>query len=284
MNPFDVPRHPADIRIIDGFTFFNEVDMLEVRLRYLYDHVDHFIIVEADHTFSGQAKPLILQEIFQTERFSWAKDKVDLRSVHIDTQGLRLDVALKEYDPSADFWKIEATQRNAIRPAHFYDNDILLMGDLDEIPNRALVSSIRYSSTFSTWARKEPRALTQHFYYYNTGCLKDEVWRGTIMVPGSARDQSNQQIRDRRYGWSYVNDAGWHFSYFMTPEQIAEKIGSFSHQEYNTAQMRDIDRISQAMSAQTDLFGRDQRFVDLPHDHVPRDLQLLLDAAFGAMK
>jgi beta-1,4-mannosyl-glycoprotein beta-1,4-N-acetylglucosaminyltransferase len=284
MNPFDIQRHPAGVRIIDGFTFFNEVDMLEVRLRYLYDVVDHFIIVEADHTFSGKPKPLILEDIFRTERFSWAKDKVDIRSIRIDTSGLALDVSLTEYDPSADFWKIESVQRNAIRPLKFYENDILLMGDLDEIPNRVLVSLIQYSPGFQSWVKAEPRALTQYFYYYNTSCLKDEVWRGTIVVPSAAQSLSNQQIRDRRYGWSYVNDAGWHFSYFMTPEKIAEKIGSFSHQEYNTAHMRDIDRISQALVAKVDLFGREQQFIDSQHDHVPRDLQLMLDTAFGAMK
>jgi beta-1,4-mannosyl-glycoprotein beta-1,4-N-acetylglucosaminyltransferase len=284
MSSFDVQRHPACVRIIDGFTFFNEVDMLEVRLRYLYDVVDHFIIVESDHTFSGRPKPMMLADLFRTERFAWAKDKVDIRSLCIDTKGLSLDVSLAEYDPSADFWKIEAAQRNAIRPANFYENDVLLMGDLDEIPNRTLVSLIRYSSRFKSWVKAEPRALTQHFYYYNTSCLKDELWRGTILVPHAAQGISNQQIRDRRYDWSHVDDAGWHFSYFMTPERIAQKISSFSHQEYNTAQMRDIGRISQALVDRVDLFGRDQKFVESPHDHVPRDLKLMLKTAFGEMQ
>jgi beta-1,4-mannosyl-glycoprotein beta-1,4-N-acetylglucosaminyltransferase len=40
--------------LIDCFTFFNELDMLECRLEYLYDKVDQFVLVEADITHSGK--------------------------------------------------------------------------------------------------------------------------------------------------------------------------------------------------------------------------------------
>ena len=42
--------------IVDCFTFFNELDLLEIRLKYLYDSVDYFIIVEADKTHNGEDK------------------------------------------------------------------------------------------------------------------------------------------------------------------------------------------------------------------------------------
>ena len=44
--------------IIDAFMFFNEYDILEGRLEYLYDTVDYFVIVESDITHSGQKKSL----------------------------------------------------------------------------------------------------------------------------------------------------------------------------------------------------------------------------------
>ena len=48
--------------LIDAFTFFNELDLLEARLEYLYDTVDHFIIVESDISHSGKIKPFYYLE------------------------------------------------------------------------------------------------------------------------------------------------------------------------------------------------------------------------------
>ena len=42
--------------LIDSFLFFQEYDLLEIRLKYLYDHVDLFIIVESLQSFNGQEK------------------------------------------------------------------------------------------------------------------------------------------------------------------------------------------------------------------------------------
>ena len=44
----------------DSFLFFNEVDLLKVRLEYLGPIVDNFIIVEANIDFSGVKKEFIL--------------------------------------------------------------------------------------------------------------------------------------------------------------------------------------------------------------------------------
>ena len=53
--------------ILDCFTFFNELDLLEGRLEYLYNSVDYFILVESNLTHSGKAKPMIF--IQNIERF-----------------------------------------------------------------------------------------------------------------------------------------------------------------------------------------------------------------------
>jgi beta-1,4-mannosyl-glycoprotein beta-1,4-N-acetylglucosaminyltransferase len=62
--------------IIDAFTFFNELDILEARLKYLDNIVDYFLIVESNVTFSGKSKSLILQE--NIDRFSKYKKKIIL--------------------------------------------------------------------------------------------------------------------------------------------------------------------------------------------------------------
>lgn len=268
-------------RIIDGFTFYNEVDMLELRLRYLYPYVDKFLIVEADRKFSGEAKPFILKELMATSRFAWAADKVSIRSIHIDTSQMRLDERPESYDPTTDFWKIEATQRNAIRPEIMGAHDMLLMGDVDEIPNAETLKLLRQNRQFRRWVQKEPRAFRQSFFYYNPHCLKAEPWAGTIVIGGEvAARMSNQEIRDKRYKWRPLENGGWHFSYFMSPEQIADKIKSFSHQEYNTEYIRDADRIRTMIQQKKDIFERDEAFVPFETSALPSELRSLLGTLY----
>ena len=50
------------MKIIDCFTFYNEIDLLTYRLNILYPIVDYFIIVESTHTHIGKEKPLFFNE------------------------------------------------------------------------------------------------------------------------------------------------------------------------------------------------------------------------------
>ena len=46
--------------IYDCFCFFNELDLLEIRLNELNPVVDKFVLVEATMTHNGDKKPLSL--------------------------------------------------------------------------------------------------------------------------------------------------------------------------------------------------------------------------------
>ena len=48
--------------IVDTFMFYNELDVLETRLRKLSPHVDLFVLVESKVTHNGNPKPLYFEE------------------------------------------------------------------------------------------------------------------------------------------------------------------------------------------------------------------------------
>ena len=48
-------------KIYDGFLFFNELDLLEIRLNTLNDVVDYFILVESSVTHAGKSKSFIFE-------------------------------------------------------------------------------------------------------------------------------------------------------------------------------------------------------------------------------
>ena len=50
-------------KVYDCFTFFNELDLLEVRLNELYNSVDYFVIAEANMSHSGRPKEYILEQV-----------------------------------------------------------------------------------------------------------------------------------------------------------------------------------------------------------------------------
>ena len=56
--------------LIDSFLFFKEYDLLEIRLKYLYDHVDLFVIVESGQSFNGLKKNFNFEEkIFRYKKY-----------------------------------------------------------------------------------------------------------------------------------------------------------------------------------------------------------------------
>ena len=42
--------------LIDAFTYFNEKELVELRIKYLNSIVDYFVVVESNITFTGKKK------------------------------------------------------------------------------------------------------------------------------------------------------------------------------------------------------------------------------------
>ena len=68
--------------IYDCFSFYNEFDLLELRLATLYDHVDAFIISEGTCTYSGKDKPFYYHEAKEKCGKYW--DKVHYVEAQLD--------------------------------------------------------------------------------------------------------------------------------------------------------------------------------------------------------
>ena len=60
--------------VYDCFQFFNELDILKIRLNVMNDVVDKFVISEATETFSGLKKPLYYEK--NKEMFKEFEDKI----------------------------------------------------------------------------------------------------------------------------------------------------------------------------------------------------------------
>ena len=232
--------------IYDCFTFFNEFDLLKMRLKLVAPHTDRIVIVEADTGFNG--KPKDFNFFTRREEFREWEEKI-------------IYVKVEDTPSNApNEWFRETYQRNAIERALLLasPDDIIFISDVDEIPNIPIVlNGMTNSDVYS---------LEYGLYYYYLNLRSTRNWSKAKVIRRRAMCASPNEIRNMP-GIPTIKSCGWHFSYLMNPEMISEKITSFSHQEYNTEEINNIDAIKNAMKNGVDLFGRrDQIFLPEPLD------------------
>jgi beta-1,4-mannosyl-glycoprotein beta-1,4-N-acetylglucosaminyltransferase len=242
--------------IIDAFTFFNEAEICELRMRVLDPVVDTFVVVEADATHSGRSKAFNFPALLDTRLRPW-RDKIVYHPMHLDLSGLDLDRKPAEFDPHAAHWTLENTQRNGIDEAcrALPEDDWLVISDVDEIPHPQFLQAI---VTNPQLASRLPVALQQFMFYYKLTNLREEDWRGSVVTTiGKSRALSAQWHRSQRWDMDQVEAAGWHLSFFGDSERIRTKIESFAHQEYNRDAIKSEAHIEQSRTEKRDLLGRE---------------------------
>ena len=131
------------MKVIDSFTFFNEFDILKLRLSYLNDIVDHFIISESNYTHSGKPKPYYLDQILNEipevirKKIIRLKYEPDISQFNFPT-----DIIVGDY--TNDNWKLERQQRELISQnlSSFSPNDFFMVSDVDEIPRKEIIQEL----------------------------------------------------------------------------------------------------------------------------------------------
>lgn len=237
--------------IIDCFTFFNEIDMLECRLEYLNKKVDKFVLVEATITHSGKPKPMYFAD--NKNRFVKYLDKIIYVPVDIDpTKYDWTHDKQKGYQNSS--WQVENLQRNSIKLGinSVPDDAIVMISDLDEVPNVDAIDRAIRMLKHKHFVSIE----TQQFYYNLAQCLI-EPWPATVITKASlAKTIGPQKLRDSKNSMVWIHNGGWHLTYFGNAENIQNKIKNFAHQEYNQEKFTDLSYIEQKISAGEELYGR----------------------------
>jgi beta-1,4-mannosyl-glycoprotein beta-1,4-N-acetylglucosaminyltransferase len=208
--------------IWDCFFFNDELDLLEARLRELGEHVDRFVIVEGDRTFVGTPKPLVYDQ--SRDRFAEWRDKI----VHIVA---RLD------EHAAWAWDRENQQRAALAAyleAEAAPDDVIMLGDVDEFPDRDAFGYLRDHAG-------PPVRLRLHHAVYFLNWILPNPWSNSTLVfrPTQFRDPMVRlQLGDSHREWEgyrelQLEDAGVHASFLGGADAIRRKLTAYSHQEFN---------------------------------------------------
>ena len=236
-----------EVKIIDCFLFYNEIDLLKYRLNILNNTVDYFVIVESTFSHSGVEKTLAFNNI--KSEFDKFKDKI----IHVIVDDFPCKYPNINYENN-DQWKNENFQRNCIsrginRIENKNDNDIIIISDLDEIPDPKVLLKIKNNEI-----NIEINSLELDLYYYNLNTKQEIQWyQSKILKYSEYKKLINcQEIRLPIY--PIIKNAGWHLSYFGDSSFIKNKLTYFAHQEFNNDNYTNIHKIEEKVKNKINLF------------------------------
>ncbi len=230
------------MNIYDCFMYFDEDLLLDIRLNSLDKFVKKFVITEATYTHNGAKKKLN----FDIKKFKKFEDKIIY--IVIDQQPKKI-LALSESDTkiqrgeklilngmARDYYQRENLSEG-IKKAN--DDDLILISDLDEIPNLNKLEFKKIKNNIIIFEQKM-------FYYKLNLFYEDFVWQGTkaVLKKNFNSPQWLRNIKGKKYPrWRldtlfsqkkysnllFVKDGGWHFTCLRTAEELEKKLLNFAH-------------------------------------------------------
>lgn len=240
------------MKIYDSFLFFNELDLLDIRLNYLQDTVDYFVITESTVTFSGNKKPLFFE--INKNKF----EKYFHKIIHIvidDTPEEFFNLKICEnqnkkinelqnkifnflkisqgWNRNEKQWGREIYQRESIQKGllNCKNEDYVFLSDLDEIPNKEEIKKIKKEGSSN-----KVYDFKQKMFFYKINLLKEINWSGTKACSfETLKDISLNELRQNKYTNEIIKNGGWHLSFMGGENRILEKIEAYSHQEFNNS-------------------------------------------------
>ena len=236
--------------------YFDEEVVLDVRLNTLDKYVDYFVIVESSFTHKGDNKNLM----FNHNKFEKFKNKIIYLVYDKQPKGIE---AVNENDSEGEKSRKyilnaalrENGQRNFIQNGlnKAEDNDIILISDVDEIPNLSEVN-------FNNISEKIIMFHQDMFYYKFDLKIPNLLWTGTkgcrkkyLLSPQWLRN-----VKDRKYfpfridilfsekkysSIKFISNGGWHFSNIKTAEEIEYKLKSYLHHREFDEQSLSVEEI-----------------------------------------
>ena len=227
------------MRIVDSFMFFDESMLLDLRLNILDKYVSKFIICESTFNHNGIKKKLN----FDIKLFTKFKSKIeyivlDKEPANLKTINKNDSSLLKESKTLDNALIRENFQRNfALKKLHeVNNNDLILINDLDEIPE---LKNFSYKNKITIFKQRM-------LYFKFNLVYKNLSWTGSKICKKKdlISPQWLRNIKTRKYPlWrldiffskkkynniEIIENGGWHFTNIKTADEIHHKMKSFLH-------------------------------------------------------
>ena len=244
-----------ECKIYDCFTYFNERELLEFRIDYLMDVVDYFVIVEADRTHSGVPK----EQNFRLDIFD-ASVRGKIRYQYISFPEKLPDPPWTSGSSEENIlaWKREGYQRMRLIDG-LHDagqEDIVVVTDLDEIPNRDRLRELKRDNRIAS--RNSVVALEMSVFFYDIrGLARYSSGKAFRWHHPKVATRKNLECTSKirlSPPDAVIHEGGWHFTYFGGVERVKNKLKSYSHIEADTEE--NLAAVERRLSDHSDIVGR----------------------------
>ena len=223
--------------------FNNEYDILEIRLSELYDHVDRFVIVESDHSFTNIPKPYNFEN--NASRYERFFDKIHYVKCKLPCYAEPWDNEKWTRDQKAEGW---------------YDltpEDIVLDTDGDEIPRPEFVQFIK-----SNAATHKCYGMVMPFFYFKLNYLNTYqpyhyvAWGKAFK--GYDKYKTGSMLKYEGFGndYQFIHHSGWHFSCIGDHEFNIQKLKNNCHTELPIDKLVEELDIEKCIAEGNDHLGR----------------------------
>jgi len=256
------------MKIYDCFTYMNEDVVLDLRLNYLNNYVDKFVIVESLYFHNGKKKKLL----FDANKFSKFKEKIIYLILDHEPNNIEIindsdNAETRNSKHILNGMRRDFYQRNYIMEGlkESNDNDIILISDIDEIPKVSTLDIKTINNGLIFFKQKM-------FYYKFNLCSKAIDWFGTraCKKKNLRSPQWLRNVKSKSYPWwrldvlfsknkyinvKIINDGGWHFSYLNTPQEIENKLKNYAHYREYELDPLGVEKIKERIFNKTSVYN-----------------------------
>ena len=252
------------MKIYDCFSYWDEDLLLNLRLNILDEFVDYFVIVEGNKTWQNNSKKLQ----FNIEKFKNFKHKI-------------IYIPVEDMPAGKNPWIRESFKRNCILRGlkQAKNEDLIIISDLDEIPNPKLILNFDLSMRYAVFKQK-------HFYYkMNLQSQKNPFWFGSRVCIKKYL-KSPQWLRELKFKkrpfWrldkfrlnNILDTGGWHFCNLKNAEELLYKYRNLCEtndphvfKEKIDKKFLDINEIKKRIQNGQDIIGREEIYLPINLDN-----------------
>ena len=230
------------MNIYDCFMYFDEDLLLDLRLNSLNSFVKKFVIAEATYAHNGTKKKLN----FDINKFKKFKDKIIYLVVDNQPKNIMKVLESDTEEQSGEKLILNGMARDYHQRENLsrgvkdaLDDDLILISDLDEIPNLKELESLKINDKILIFEQKM-------FYYKLNLFYENYTWLGTKAVKKKnfISPQWLRNIKGKNYSkWRidilfskkkysnllFVKNGGWHFTCLRSAEELEKKLLNFAH-------------------------------------------------------
>ena len=285
------------MKIFDCFMYFDEDVILDLRLNILDKYVDYFVIVESTFTHRGESRKLK----FDHKKFEKFEDKIIYLIYDLEPNKIKKIYENETEEEKSNKYILNAILRengqrnfivNGLKKAK--DDDIILISDVDEIPNLEAHNLSKIRSKIILFKQ-------DMFYYKFNLKLPNYTWIGSKACKKKYLEtpQWLRNVKDKKFPFyridtlfsktkfidiKFIDNGGWHFTNLKTASEIEYKLKSYLHHrefDENPISKNQIEEIIKNKRAIYDLkadkrlskMGNGEKLEKYPIDKLPKFLQ-----------